>query len=176
MTSPQRTLVDCSYTANSQGLLYISSVTASPGSFKVFNSEIYRLARPNFALSAPVASFSLPNSTGWYSNNQIPNLLVSSNGGPLELVGLDPTTLKPLWYTKTPVTTSRPVLSGPRQAMILVQAASHSKPSTTSVAAYDAANGHLLWQVNYLHCGVCHVCNVCHVHVTCDSLLARLLS
>lgn len=183
MMSLQRALVDYSYTANSQGLLYISSVAATPGSFKVFNSEIYRLAPPNFALSAPVASFSLPNSTGWYTTNQIPNLLASplqrslvlfngsSNGAPLELVGLDPTTLKPLWYTKTPVTTSRPVLSGPRQAMILVQAASLSKPSTTSVAAYDAANGHLLWQVNYLHCGVCHVCNVCHVRVTCDSLV-----
>src|SRR5690606_30283226 len=114
MTSPQRAQVDSSYTANSQGRLYISSVTATPGSYKVFNSEIYRLAPPNFELSAPVASFSLPNSTGWFPTNQIPNLLVSplqrslvlfngsSNGAPLELVGLDPTTLKPLWYTKTP--------------------------------------------------------------------------
>jgi hypothetical protein len=174
--------------ANGQGGLYISSITATPGLYKVFNSEIYHLALPNFELLAPVASFSLPNSTGWFPTNQIPNLLVSplqcllvlfngsSNGAPLELVGLDPTTLKPLWYTKTPVTTLWLVLLGPCQAMILVQAASLSKPSTMLVAAYNAANGHLLWQVNYLHCGVHHVCNVCHVHITCDSQLTHLLS
>jgi outer membrane protein assembly factor BamB len=92
--------------------------------------------------------------------SQEPNILVSPrqrllvlfqvSTGAMALVGLDPATLQPQWSTKAPtrVSWARPQLSGPRHDIVLVKTdAFFLPPYNTSIAAYNASNGHLLWQV-----------------------------
>jgi hypothetical protein len=146
-----------SYTANIKDLLYIARIEANLSS--TTNNELFRLAPPTFELAEPAANFSWPI-TDKAEVSQEPNILVSprqrllvlfqASTGAMALVGLDPTTLQPLWSTKAPTRASwaRPQLSGPRHDIILVKTDAYVRPPyNTSIAAYNAANGHLLWQV-----------------------------
>lgn len=148
--------VGFSYTANIKDLLYIARIETNLSS--TANNELFRLAPPTFELAHPAATFSWPL-TDMAMASQEPNILVSPrlrllvlfqvSTGAMALVGLDPATLQPLWSTKAPtrVSWARPQLSGPRHDIVLVKTdAFFLPPYNTSIAAYNASNGHLLWQ------------------------------
>ncbi|ELR12840.1 uncharacterized protein ACA1_093870 [Acanthamoeba castellanii str. Neff] len=145
-----------SYTANIKDLLYIARIEANL--LSMTNNELFRLAPPTFELAEPAANFSWPI-MDMAEVSQEPNILVSpwqrllvlfqASTGAMALMGLDLTTLQPLWSTKAPARASwaRLQLSGPRHNIILLKTNAYFRPPyNTSIAAYNAANGHLLWQ------------------------------